>query len=476
MAKRMIDLYVFLCETHNIGRRGGKKVRILTNQFKIFMCYYSSKKAIAAYHIEKMWAVPNFKARLYGLRILNFVEIIDAEYKYGTNELTEEEILNSDIEFSRINCGFNGYTKKQIHMDKIVEKFKPINNSIRQLLVHKTIRGPIIMSRPNTDFIDPYCYDIKSAYPYWAINGKFPMDFTRTNKIIEDPDFIYFGRIVVKGLRAKNLSYLPLFMKEEGPDENDVDVRCSGKRIIWAQQYSGYGFLYDLIPLITNNYEYDELTIDRTHLWKCRMDYLPQESRDAFINLFNKKEKTGNKADKLVLNRSAFGIFITHKTNQDGVKDAADYKVPYQIGIYIMSHQAWYMDSIIQKIGVEHIIAAHTDSIKADCDISSIMEEENKRSSINRLGTWEKEDIARICYYSNTRAKYLTYKGELGIKHGGISQEDIDSFIRNKTYYDINQWTEIRITVGKFFKDLEGRTDLLTKKKTVLFGQEEDEE
>ena len=438
------------------------------------MCHYSSKKAIQTYHVEKMWAVPNFKARLYGLRIFNFVEIIDVEYKYGSNDLTADEILNSTLEFSKINCGFNGYTKKQIHMDKIIEKFKPVSYEMRQLLVHSTIKGPIIMCRPSVDFIDPYCYDIKSAYPYWAINGKFPINFQKTHRFIKGNDIIYYGKITIKGLHAKHLSYLPLFLKEEGVGEEDINVRCSGKRIIWADQYTGYGFLYDLIPIITNNYNYDSLEIDTNQLWFCKMDYLPQESRDAFIELFNKKEKTGNRTDKLVLNRSSFGIFITHRTNKDGVKEAADYKVPYQVGIYIMSHQAWYMDSVIQKIGVENVIAAHTDSIKADYDISSIMEEENKRSSINRLGTWEKEDIKRICYYSNTRAKYITGEGQLKIKHGGICQEDVDNFLRNKTYDSINEDTEIKITTGKFFKETRNKTDLITTKKIVLFGAEEE--
>lgn len=423
-----------------------------------------------------MWVIPNQKIKRYGIRILNFIEIIDNEYKFGTRQYSKEEIFNTNIEFSKINSGFSGFIKKKIHMDKIKEEFHPITKTMRDIVVHKTIKGPVILSQPNIDFINPYCYDIKSAYPYWAINLEFPFEFIKTNEIRKMPHCIHFGRIIIKELRPKHSNYLPLFLKEEGQDSNDINVVKCNRRIMAAQQYCGYCFLEDTLPIIQNNYHYSSIKIDFDQLWMCPTKKLPQESIDAFIQLFEQKEKTKADNDKLILNRSSYGIFITHKTNANGVKDAADYEIPYQVGIYIVSHQAYYMDSVIQKIGVEHIIAAHTDSIKADYDISEIIKEENKRSNVNRLGTWEQEHIKRICYYSNTRAKLLDDKGKLKIKHGGISQRDVDQFLANKTYDSINGDTPIKLTLYRFLKANNKGMDIFYKRTTAAFSADLEEE
>jgi hypothetical protein len=285
-----------------------------------------------------MWAAPNIKAKMYGISILDFIEIIDNVYKYGTNTYTPEELFNSDIKFSRINAGFSGYIRKLINMKKIKEEFQPVSRYIRQLLLHETIKGPVIMCRPDIDFDNPYCYDIKSAYPYWAINLEFPYEFTKTKRIINKPHIIHYGRIVIKGLVPKKANYLPLFLKESGPNDDDVHVFRNNRRIKYAEIYTGYCFLEDTLPIIRNNYDYKSIEIDYNNLYACKTKKLPEETRNAFIELFNKKEKTGKDSDKLVLNRAAYGIFITHKINKNGVKEAADYEIPYQVGIYIVSH------------------------------------------------------------------------------------------------------------------------------------------
>lgn len=465
--KYLLDMIKYMHKRYKVNRARVKKVQIFTNDFDLLKKYYADKKDY--YYLEPIKVCVSSK--VFGFRLFKFLEFIDTRYKYGTDEYSAEEIFNSVVEFSRYNSGFTGYAKKEIYMDLIKKEFKPMKKDLRQIMVNQSVKGPIIACRPLIEFINPFCYDLKSAYPYWIDCLEFPYEFNQSTTFVNTPHMIHFCRIIIKDLKVKKPYYAPLFLKQCGIEEDDIDVMCDGRRIMAAKQYSGYVFLEDFQQII-KNYTYSSIEIDWTQFWNCPTKLLPKETRDKIRQLFDRKEETKAHSDKLILNRTSYGLFITHKGTKDG-KDAADYTVPYQVGIYIVSHQAAYMDSIIEKCGVEHLIAAHTDSIKFDYDISKIVEEENKkRETYKNLGLWEKEKYKCCCYYSNTKAKLIKENGELEIKHGGISESDVKEFLMGKTYDEINADTEIMLTINKEIVVSDKGTHIILNKTKSIFTEE----
>lgn len=445
VATHLLHVYGWLIRTHKIGQRGGKRVRIIVRDFDLIKEYYQDK--VKPYRIVPLFIDAQTKHKYYGIRLFDSIELIDMIYKYGSNELSNKEIFESELEFHNIRSGFNSCAKKKMKMDLIKKEFPPITKEFRAKLIDLTVKGPTIGCRPNIEFT--YCsfWDIKSAYPYWILTLEFPYQFIKTTKLTRALHTIHFGKFTLKNFKAKHSYYLPLFLKGGGLDKTDKGVLTCNRRILGGEEYSGYGFLEDLIPIIKNNYDFEELKLDTNELWVAKTKPMPEETKAAVIEMFNKKEASHKHSDKLILNRSAYGLFITHKITKNGERAAADYEVPYQVGTYIVSHQAWYMDYIIQKCGVDHLIKTHTDSIGFDYDISPIIyEENNKRHFYKNIGIWESEKIDKCCYYSNTRAKLLNKEGKLEIKHGGISQNDVDEFLRNNTYSLINEESEIMLT------------------------------
>lgn len=453
-----------------MGERGGKRVQLIIRDFDLIKKYYQDK--VKYYHIAPCYVAPRSK-KYYGFTIFDKkIKLVDMAYRYGSNELSLDEIFNSELVFLKANSGFSNNAKKKIHMELIKQEFPPISKSIRSLLINNTIKGPTIGCRPNIEF--SYCsfWDIKSAYPYWITTAEFPYEFVKTSSFKNAPHLIHFGKITIKNFKAKHAHYLPLFLKGGGLEEDDINVLTCNRRILGGEQYSGYGFLELLIPVIKNNYDYESLTFDKEELWVCKTKKLPQESVNAVYGMFDKKEKTKKHSDKLILNRTSYGLFITHK-QIDGDKDAADYEVPYQVGIYIVALQAHYVDSVIQKCGVEHLIKTHTDSIGFDYNVEEIVMEENeRRKSYKNLGLWEQEDVVKCCYYSNTRAKLLNSKGELTIKHGGICEEDVEVFCYNNSYNEIVGDSEILITKGRTLEVNEKGTFIKAVKVPLKFSED----
>lgn len=464
----LLDVYKYFSKRYKAGRRGAERVQIFTNDFKAVVNYYTDKKSL--YWLETIKPKVDSK-KIFGIRLFNFIEIIDTKYKYGTDEYGAEDIFNSEIEFKTWNSGFNGYAKRKICMEEIQKEFAPVSKSLRAIMINKMVKGPIISCRPGKDFQNVWAYDIKSAYPYWIDKLEFPCKFLKSKEWTGGDHMIHFGRVVIKNLMAKNPNYLPLFLKQT-PDRDDYGVINVNRRVLAAEQYSGYVFMEDFKQII-QNYNYSSIEIDWTQFWNCETKLLPEESRAAIKELFNRKEQTKKHADKLILNRSAYGLFITHKELSNGEKDAADYKVPYQVGAYIVSHQAAYMDSVIQKCGVSHLIAAHTDSIKFDYDVSEIVKEENKRVSYSNLGSWEKENVERCYYFSNTRAKLIA-DGKLEIKHGGIDKKIADKFVQDNTYDTITENSEIELIIERYIKTDENGTEIVERKRKSFFNEEEE--
>ena len=166
-----------------------------------------------------------------------------------------------------------------------------------------------------------------------------------------------------------------------------------------------------------------------------------------------------------------FGLFITKRKETE---DVVDYTVPYQVGTFVMNLQGFYMDSVIHKCGIEHLVRAHTDSIMFDCDIhETIYEENNRRHMYKGIGMWVPEQYAKWTAYSNTRAKYVDKNGHTGIKHGSIDKFEVDRFLKVNGYDSINQASEIRLIKGSELIEDERGTHIRIMLTKSQFGKED---
>lgn len=105
----------------------------------------------------------------------------------------------------------------------------------------------------------------------------------------------------------------------------------------------------------------------------------------------------------------------------------------------------------IEKIGLDNVVAAHTDGIKVVGCFDKEFEELNKKRGLvyKDLGQWGKEEVIdKIKYLSNVKAKYIV-NGELKMKHGGISDIDIKHFLMGKSYENIDDKSLIYFTSDK---------------------------
>jgi hypothetical protein len=125
---------------------------------------------------------------------------------------------------------------------------------------------------------------------------------------------------------------------------------------------------------------------------------------------------------------------------------------------------------VIKEVGIGHVVSAHTDGIKIDFDAHEIIDKMNKERGIlhGSCGQWEFEGTLEDVYYlANTKAKYME-NGQLKMKHGGISEEDITEFMSTHTWDNIQRDTLINITVKKWLElDENNVLQLKTIKKPI---------
>ena len=452
--KNLHEMYEFLAKKH-------KRFIIYTNNFNTIFNFYSQ--------FYKSWEEKKIKlvstgARIYGLDLFNFISYRDMKYKFGSNSFTcaaALEIIEKNDENRKTS--FTSNLGRLIEIDAVKEKFKPIPKYLRQIMINETPKGAIILSRPNVEFTNVHCYDVCSAYIACLLEGNMPSKFIKTTHRIKGK--AYFGKIKLINLRAKNPQMLTLYSSKKQEGDNIVIV---GSRILAAAQYSFYLF-FDEINIINQFYTYDKLEIDYDNLYEIKFEKLPLKTIKAIRRLYDDKLNAKNSLDydgfKQIVNR-IYGFFITKRQIGEDDFDARDYTVPYQIGVWIISRQRLFMCCLINSVGLSHVVSAHTDGIKFDCDADEIVNKINMRRGViyKDVGQWKKEGVFEKCFYfSNTVAKY-TENGIVKMKHGGITQEDIDDFLSGKTYEDVNEFSEFYITIGQELCCEEDKVYILKKK------------
>lgn len=352
------------------------------------------------------------------------------KYHYGTDKYSPEiavEIIQNKQ--TRWNSSYTGEIGKSICIDKIKKEFNPVSRNLLKNMINKTSQGAIIYSRRDITFYNVLSNDIKSAYPAILLE-QVPYNF----RLIKPENFkigngVHFGKIIIKGLKAKDSNFLPLYRGKE--EINGLKVACINKRIVAAEEYNYYGFIEHELELLNYAYTYKSIELDLDEVYDVDFKYLPTESLEAIKAMYNEKSNNKGSANYFAIKQKfnrIFGYFLTTIEGKDGLA-LRDREVPYYIGLWVVSAQRNRMIKAFKKVGIENIVASHTDSIitkNVSCDVFNDLNKEVYKD----IGKWDSEPYEAIEYFSNTRAKYLQ-NGEIKFKHGGISEQDIEGFLKN---------------------------------------------
>ena len=446
--------------TLNYVYKDNKNIILYTNQLKLIAEYHIHYHS-DYFNISTQTMFKNDK-KVIAVKVLDSFVIRDMGYYYGSNKLPVDTCLHlmQHEHIKRWNASYTNKIGTTICIDKIKAKFPAPNAIILNHMLNNTSQGPIIYSSFD-EAKNVYAYDVKSAYPAILL-CKMPVKFVKTN--VYDTSKIYFGKITIKNFKAKNKYFLPLYRGKKTPEK----CVLSGKRIFAGEEYSYYGFISHELRLL-HYYNYQDVKISDLH--ECEMDYLPKESLLSIIKMFDLKNNAKGKPEyagyKQLFNR-IFGYFITTKKVDDKLQ-IRDKSVPYQIGLWIISQQRQIMLDAIDRVGLNNVVSCHTDGIKTFGNYDDVFDYLNKkRGTIYKdIGFWKKEEhIDRIQYYSNTRAKYKI-GDEIGMKHGGINETDINNSIRGLKYDEINENTIIKMTIKEAIME-DKRGTFIAKKRIYV--------
>lgn len=465
------QMYCWIYENYVKGKSyyASRKTILYFNNLSLILGYYEDKILEKGANYFKLKA-NSYGARLFSIDIVNHIVWRDMEYYFGA-EFNAKAALHmiETTEIEKYNSSFTGQIGKILNIDAIKSSFPKMKSSLQNKMFNYSSRGAIIYSQTK-EFQNVYSYDVVSAYTALLLEQEFPYEFIKTDRIVKNAK-CHYGKVTLKGLMFKHLGFYPLYLTRQVMGKNIVN---NGKRIRAASEISFYCFLELELPIINYAYRYESIEIE--DLYYANTKPLPEESKATIRKYFDQKNEHKDTEDydsyKLMLNRF-FGYFIGTKNGGTSIRDR---HIPYQIGIYILSAQRSIMVKLIKKIGIENVVAAHTDGIKTDCDCSDIIKEFNsKRNIYKTMGHWEeKEFFERIEYFSNVQAKYIS-KGKLGMKHGGISDDDIEEFLADKDYNDISYNTSFYKTMHRYIKTCKYGTYIYKERELFSFKKMSEE-
>lgn len=367
----------------------------------------------------------------------------------GSANLPAEYVAKESIKlFDRHpNQGYTYTIGQTLNIEAIKKEFPMLDfdNYIVKKMMKYSSRGPALFAQIGIDFNNVKRFDITSTYPALLL-GEVPYKFSRKR---EADSRGYFCKFVIKNLKAKYRNFTPIYI----PSKLDTAQKraefgiCtngsknkSGKGVYAARHFEYYGFDFEW-NVIKAAYDYESIIV--TDVFYVSYKRLPQDSIDALIQAFEKKQEMKGTvyadAYKVLFNR-CYGYFVTTAKGKYGRK-IRDFEVPFQVGAYIQNYARYMMvDMAVNIVGLENVVAMHTDSIYVteNCDLDltgyCIIPPEYQYKNI---GYFKSEGtMSRCCYFGYTLAKYIQ-DGKLGMKHGGICKEVADGIIEHYTYDEI---------------------------------------
>lgn len=448
------DVNKFLFKTYMLCRPA-RRVYVYTIFFNEIYNYYCNLNCCFTVINKKKNVEPK------AFRVFGGITYKDAKYYLGTDKTDGIKPSNyceliSTFHNKNIKHNFTSSLRETVFISELEEFGNPVNLPATLLneMYETASLAPIIYSEINKEFEDVYCYDFDSAYIAQYFQCRFPYKFTFTgNNLVQGSE--NFVRVRFKNIRAKNPRFLSLSVASRGNGKNIIFISKNSKRILMADEVV-VSFFYNLdMEIIKQDYEFEEMIIEKC--WQVEMRPLPKEFRDRVIEFYQTKEEAKRRgtpyADKKVLLNRIHGFFLTKK--EINTKEVQMYKnMPAQIGFYTVARQRRIMRNLIQEIGLENIVSAHTDSIKTKGNYDAIVKKYNdthKTKYSDSLGVLQSEGIMeKVVYFSNTRAKYIM-NGEFHIKHGGIDEHTAENIINTYSYETLQSTSPYDHTIEKSF-------------------------
>lgn len=418
----------------------GKKLEVYVsfNELNTLNVYFDNNLK-ENYSFKPIYINVNLKKRI-GLGLYknnqrdSCMAFYDMKYKIGSDTLEKEIALDYIKELKNYNSGYTGKLRKII---KVEEKL------CRATVNNEPSLSPLIYASPYVEYKNVKCFDSCSFYPF-LLTQPLPhydkeVDFT-SEEIFDDSNYTYYGRLVIKNLKAKT-AYYPLTLVGKNHHEITVEkqgrnIVNNGARIVSADYLILYGFIPHLLFLLKENYEYEDYKISPKLLrFELKID---NALRTVILDLFEKKQakkRNGLNYDgeKVLLNR-VYGFFITRGNN-----------TPAHYSQYVVSKGKLILNSFFHKIGINDMVHIHTDGFKCIGEHQDVVDEYNKTIEFEELGKFVLEDVMQKCvYYSLITAKYIDKEGNLKFKHGGIEETGIQHLYK-MSYEQINHKTPFMV-------------------------------
>ena len=441
--------------------RGAKRVYVYTPYFE--QVYDAYKE----YENETCLIVKNYRdgKDIVAFQIFGGITYKEIKYYLGTDKIENVNPLNFCELIEKYHYGklisrsFN-CSLKEICLTKEMQRFgdeKSLPYSVMKELFSNASLAPVIYSDINKEFKNVYCYDFDSAYIAKYFKYKFPVDFCAC----DDPNSenAVLIRLRIKKIKAKDSKTCFLSLADRSNGTKLITPTKKSKKVLMAEEIVVTVFWFEL-EMIDKYYVYDEMIKEAA--WTARFERLPESFLNSVLETYKTKEeaKRNNEpyADKKVILNRIHGFFIAKKTiiNKEGKYEKVPlYKhTPIQISFFVIAMQRYLMFKLIDEVGLENIVSAHTDSIKTKGNYDAFIKEwneENKIKDSDTLGRLEFEGIMeKVVYFSNTRAKYIM-DGEFKIKHGGIWIKDAEDILKEYTYDTFNKDSVYNHTVAKIF-------------------------
>ena len=466
--------------------QGKKRVLILANDFSLFLDYFSRQceKGLRKVINPIPYALVNTD-KIVSLQVYNCFVIRSTKYVIGSDNFPAAAVMAHIKEQKAYNdpkLGYTHYLGEVLQAEEIKKIYRP--NLLTLKLIQDMPQGPIILTSNFITYEKVWSYDFDSAYPAIILENKFPKDYKRVKQLSKGGNLV---KVRLSGVKAKYFNQYPMFRGKREPSRNKV--KMVGKRIIEAEEIELYIFLENEMPIYY--YFYNIEKVEFLEIYEIIWFSLPAKTIEVVKALWDKKnelkeikrrtgiEPPSYKGVKQALNR-IYGYFATLIKDRSGKLRPRDSSIPWDVGAYIISRQRHLMFLVIKEVGIGHVVSAHTDGIKIDFDAHEIIDKMNKERGIlhGTCGQWEFEGTLENVYYlANTKAKYME-NGQLKMKHGGISEEDITEFMSTHTWDNIQRDTLINITVKKWLElDENNILQLKTIKKPIelsLVGVQED--
>lgn len=463
------NIFYFKTITELVDYFKGVKAYFYIKEISVFMVYLKSTEILSNVVPTMLQTKePNPQKKLLStisFRIGNNLFFRDMKYYLGADNFSCWEDLRASIinapDWLTNNQGYSSQLKRRLFTSDIIEQNKKQlpTKALRQIFLKNVNASQIIFcAKPNVEYKNVVDVDFSSFYISMFLSNNFPTSWRRVTKAV--PDKINLLKVTFTNIKAKSPYCLSTCNYVAATNQT-----MSNKRLYSADSVTVWIFEEELYEYRTL-YNFDSYSI--SEVWSSEPAPLPFNIPKVMIEELKlksiKKTKGENyQAQKIFVNRISGIIGEKDKINNDWKKD---------------SRRDWYcymtalarkrMCEIINLIGYENVVYAHTDGLVIPRSLLYKIDEFNSKLpelpyGVGKLDFDGKDGIWKRCtFYCATRGKIETISGKTIIKAGGLSTAAVEK-IPNATYDNINENTIVYEYGHRIIRDIDGITTKLYK-------------